>query len=208
MVGVVDLRSTYESTSGDLAGLEFYLQQIVGEPFLFLRQTYGEELTLHFGAPREASSPKLRRRIRGSYVLALRASNWRFVSRSQLVLALADPSIVPDQLIGPSPAPDSFRPSPIELADLEQNPPITPGVRVDVAKPFAADFFFGIGLFLVFDDQSRLTVRPSVGPSPENHEVSQEIADWELFTPHDRYLRVGPGTRWAYLPSDREATTS
>jgi hypothetical protein len=208
MVGVVDLKSTHESTTGDLAGLWVYLQQIVGEPFLILRETYGGELTLHLGAAREAASPKLRHRTRGSYVLTLRASNWSFVTGSQLALSLADPSTEPGLPFGPSLAPDSFHPQQVELADLEKKPPIAPGVRIESAKPFLVDFFSGIGLFLVFEDQSRLTVRPSVDPSPGNKEDSPEIADWELFTPHGRYLRVGPGSRWAYLPSGGEETIS
>jgi hypothetical protein len=208
MVGVVDLRSTFESTNGNLAGLEVYLQQIVGEPFLFLRQSYGDELTLHLGTPCEAASPKLRRRLRGSYVLSLRASSWRFVSGSQLVLALADPKNEPGEVFGPSPAPDSFHPTQVELAELEKHPPIAPGARVESARPFLVDYFFGIGLFLVFEDQSRLTVRPAAGDAADSTEDVPEIADWELFTPHGRYLRVGPGTRWAYLPSDREETAS
>jgi hypothetical protein len=44
MVGPVDLRRTCESTSDDVARLWVYLQQIVGQPFLFFRQSYGDEL--------------------------------------------------------------------------------------------------------------------------------------------------------------------
>lgn len=208
MVGVVDLRSTHESTTSDLAGLWVYLQQIVGEPFLFLRQTYGGELTLHLGTAREATSPKLRHRTRGSYVLTLRASNWSFVTGSQLALSLPDPATDLGQAFGPSLAPHSFHPHQVDLADLEKNPPIAPGVRIESAKPFEVDFFFGIGLFLVFEDQSRLTVRPSADYSPDDQADSPDIADWELFTPHGRYLRVGPGARWAYLPSGDEGTNS
>ena len=34
--------------------------------------------------------------------------------------------------------------------------------------------------------------------------AEREIADWELLTPHQRILTVGPGLRWSYVDSTRK----
>ena len=54
-------------------------------------------------------------------------------------------------------------------------------------------------------DGSVLTIVPTpeeVAPPSEGRELPP-IPDWELFTPYNRFLRVGPGQTWAYLPSDQ-----
>ena len=81
MVATVDLRSTCESVSDDVSGLWTYLQQLVGQPFLFFRQSYGDRAYALISVPRmRRLLPKLRRRIRGSYVLTLRGSIWSLLS--------------------------------------------------------------------------------------------------------------------------------
>jgi hypothetical protein len=198
MVGTVDLQSTCESTSDDVSGLWTYLQQIVGQPFLFFRESYGDELTLHLGTPREPASPKLRRRLRGSYVLTFRCSIWSLLSGTQPELTVADPLFRPEAI----PARQ------LELAELEQVPPIEPGTLIELARPFRSDASGGFGLLLVFADQSRLMIRPSPRALSDSDGADlPEIADWELFTPYGRYLRVGPGPKWAYVPSGRDETT-
>src|SRR5437763_12844932 len=80
MTNVIDLRETREPSAGNLADLQGYLLQLEGQPFLFVRVTYGDELSLHFGTPQEFHSPKIRRRLRGSYVLTARGSARRLHS--------------------------------------------------------------------------------------------------------------------------------
>jgi len=67
----------------------------------------------------------------------------------------------------------------------------------------------GFGLTLVLSDRSTLIILPAPpSPSDEGEEkmlVGDDLADWEVFTPHDRYLRVGPGQRWSYRESNRPA---
>ena len=46
-----------ESTRGNC---KRHLQQLVGEPFLHLRFSYGDELALHFGAARPYDSPRMK----------------------------------------------------------------------------------------------------------------------------------------------------
>jgi hypothetical protein len=198
MVATIDLRSTCESSCGDLSGLWSYLQQLVGQPFLFFRESYGDELTLHLGTPREPASPKLRLRIRGSYVLTLRGSIWSILSGTHSDLTFTDPCLKPETAYARQ----------LELAELEKNSPVESGTPVELVRPFLSDATGGFGLLLVFADQSRLMIRPSPISLPDtNADELPEIADWELFTPYGRYLRVGPGPTWAYLPSgSREAT--
>jgi hypothetical protein len=196
MVGVVNPADIREATTGDLTGLGALLQQLVGQPFLFFRESYGDELTIHFGALREVTSPKLRTRQRGSYVLTLRGSVWKIEGGARPGLYLTGPVAFP-----PGSASEL---KPFPLAAFEQQPPIEPGAIVITAKPFLdTEYGGGTGVYLVFSDQSLIVVRPD--PSDRVVEADPDlphIADWELFTPHSRYLRVGPGPTWSYTPSN------
>src|SRR5437868_466461 len=114
MVTAVDLNSIRKPAANDAAGLLGYLQQLVGEPFLFFRPSYGDELTLHFGTPKEAVSAKLKERVRGSYVLTLRGSIWTLVSVKDKFLAFSNTQ----EKISPANL------KPLELADLAKSPPV------------------------------------------------------------------------------------
>src|SRR5438105_13093047 len=91
MISSFNLNDIQESVDGDLTGLGMYLQQLVGEPFLFFRQSYGGEVTIHFGIPRERRSAKLKNKARGSYVLAVRGSLWMMIALEKKTLVLSDP---------------------------------------------------------------------------------------------------------------------
>ena len=200
MVLAIDLRDVREPAIGDTDGLASYLQQLLGEPFLFFRPSYADELTVHFGSLRQSHSPKLKKRMRGSYVLTTRGSIWVLLSGQAHSLTLAEPFIK-------FPANGCKK---VELSDLEAVPPVKPGAQVVWAMPYQDELFGGFGLSLSFSDQSRLLLRPSpaLHDKPDSESLP-EIADWELFTPYERYVRVGPGHQWAYLPStDEKATAS
>jgi len=194
MVTAVDLREVRELHSDDKLGLSIYLQQLIGHPFLFFRQSYADEMMLHLGTPIPAH-PKLKRRVRGAYVLTFRGSLWTLLSGPHRSLTIADPFLIPP--------PGSQQ---LELKDLEKSPPVTPGARVVLAMPFFDKAVGGFGLALGFSDESTLMLRPS--PTLElgtEGEELPEIADWELFTPYGRYIKVGPGPKWGYLSSEKKA---
>jgi hypothetical protein len=196
MVVSLDPRGTHALTVGDIAGLWAYLQQVVGQPFRFLRASYADELTLHLGAELPPASAKLKK-PRGSYVLTFRGSAWVLRSGAGPIL-FADPF--------------SFSKSadwqPITLEQLEQTPPITPGAVVVWAVAFQDNITPGFGFLMGFSDGGFVQLRPtpaeSEGKGTEEGEDLPPVADWELFTPYGRYLRVGPGLKWAYEPSGRE----
>src|SRR5262249_12124170 len=142
MVGTVDLQSTCESTSEDVSGLWTYLQQIVGQPFLFFRQSYGDELTLHLGTLREVASPKLRRRRRGWWSWKSGGSIGSLLGDTHRELRVADPLSRPEM-----PPPGQLEP-----AEWERAPPIEPGTLVELARPFRSEASGGFGLLLVFAD--------------------------------------------------------
>jgi hypothetical protein len=205
MVGTLDLRGVRATTVDDVAGLWAYLQQVVGQPFLLLRASYGEELTLHLGAPLPPSSPKLKR-PRGSYVLTFRGSAWALRSGTGS-LTLADPFMM-------------LKPGiwlPVTLEDLEKSPPINPGAVVVSATPYLDRLSGAFGLQLAFSDGAFVQLRPTPEEGgPADDQELPPVADWELFTPYGRYLRVGPGPKWAYeksaggtdRPADGTATQS
>jgi hypothetical protein len=57
------------------------------------------------------------------------------------------------------------------------------------------------------DAYPTLAVRPSLGADVSPDDQAQ-IADWELFTLHGKYLRVGPGLKWAYLATGSQESDS
>lgn len=191
MLGTIDLGGV-ERQSSDRLLLQGYVQQLVGQPFWCFRFSYGDELSLHFGEPRAAVAPKLTHRRRGAYVLGTRASHWylRSSTPATLVFGSADATAGADNM------------RPLARADLESSRLIKPEARVTLATTFPfgdpATAAAGYALSIVLDDGASLLIAPDTPSSPG---VPDEVADWELFTPHARLLRVGPGTTWSYLPS-------
>jgi hypothetical protein len=62
---------------------------------------------------------------------------------------------------------------------------------------------------LSLSERSTLIVLPAP-PSPPGEgegeaDEGDDLADWEVFTPYDRYFRVGPGQQWSYLESNKPA---
>ncbi len=188
MYGVVDFRGTHPPTVGGYPALLDLAQQLVGEPLLFARRGYPDELKLHLGTPVETPGPKGKTLTRGSYVLGAVASAWAFKIARLGVTILSGGS-----LAGTAPLPEP---------KLDEYLAATGGlkvVRVDVlAHPF------GYSLSLALSDGSGLHIIPTAeeAESPTDKERTP-LPDWELFTPYRRFLRVGPGPTWAYLPSDQ-----
>ncbi|MBX9628768.1 MAG: hypothetical protein K2X82_33550 [Gemmataceae bacterium] len=190
MAAVVDFRGTVPRTRDDVRGLQPYIRQLVGEPFLFARESYGDELTLHFGQEVELPPFRGRRRTEGTHVLTLRASKWWIKSVPRAALVASD---------DPGPGLPGV---PVTLRDLELNPPITPGERVawvEVRPFYGVGWPGGIELAFRFSDGSFLELRPRYDPEDAVH----DLADWELFTPYKRYIKAGPGVQWEYAPSDQ-----
>jgi hypothetical protein len=188
-----------ETKSADFLLLQTYLQQLVGQPFLQFRFSYGDELSLHFGQPRPYSTQKLKHLVKGSYILGTRASRWFFRSGTAPVVILGAEEVEPDNASG-------FKP--LSKEALEKSEVVPLGARIVVARAVPSSFplpgnfstvrAFGCGLSLYLSDGSSLWIAPETDAPPP---AENEIADWELFTPYDRYLRVGPGMWWSYLPS-------
>jgi len=198
MVGTVDLRAAHGPTLDEAPWLSAYLQQVIGQPFVFFRESYGDELTMHLGTPVtvQPPNPKLKARTESSYVLTFRGSAWWIASGPETAsLTLAGPSLTPDGAGGRL----------IPLKDLEKSPPITPGALVQLAEASLTPA--GFGVLLWFSDGSRLALLPDPAPESAEDEELPPLADWELFTPHGMYLKVGPGSKWAYLPSRTEKST-
>ena len=200
MTGVVDLRQSSQPHSSGLDGLNLYLSQLIGEPFLFLKVSYGNELTLHFGTPREAKSLKLKNRARGSYILSARGSAWRLKSETTSRLVVGG---LPD------PRTASGLEKPISNVDLEEGKFITPGARVVAASASVAPSG-GFALLLAFSDETSFSLIPTdpelafQGLTDDMPDKVEYVADWELLTPHGYYLRVGPWLKWDYTPSTIE----
>lgn len=178
MLGAIDFRDIQEE-SADLALLDAYLQQIVGQPLLFIRFSYGDELTLHLGEPRAYRSSKMVASKRGEYVLGTRASPWHLRSPGGSAIA------------GTEDAMSAY--TPISKKDVEDSNVIEVGALV--VRSTVVHDLHGIGLSLAFSDGSSLVLSPSA------KDANHELADWELFTPFERIVRVGPGEKWSCLRS-------
>lgn len=195
MLAAVDLRGT-QTESSDPVLLNAYLQQLVGEPFLHCRFSYGDELTLHCGQPRESQSQRLKHLVVGSHILGARASNWYLKSA-------ANPAVYASAMISDRGVPEGF--TSITPQQLEQRELAIPGSKVILAEAIthcnSAGVPGGFGCSLLLSDCTACLIMPDRSEGSGAASDLPAIADWELFTPFDRYLRVGPGVRWYYLPS-------
>lgn len=191
MYGLVDFRGTQEATTGGQPGLVALARQLLGERLLFARRGYPDELKLHFGTPTQVPGPRGRAMTRGSYVLNAVASAWTFkVVRLGATIYSDDPV-----------APFPFH-TPLPEDKLDAALAATGGQTVGAVD--VAAHAFGYALTLWLSDGSVLTITPTPEQAASSDERdSSAVPDWELFTPYNRYLRVGSGPSWAYLPSDQ-----
>ncbi len=180
--------------SSDADDLLSVLTQLQGQRFLSFLVSYGDELRLNLGEPIPFTSPRLRGRSRGAYVLGARASSWVVVGGATRLGAASDDVQV-----------EGATTSRVEIATIETSRIITPEAYVvDVAVTPRND---GFAVMLKFSDQSVVLIDPRFDPDEppdaSDEPTGVEIADWELLTPHSRILRVGPGRRWSYVDSTR-----
>jgi hypothetical protein len=89
-------------------------------------------------------------------------------------------------------------PEQVETAQL-----LRPGARVSAVYAVPVETgrlsAYGFGLSALLEDEASVVILPS--RAPRQRPRRDQIADWEVFTPYERYLKVGPGLRWSYLPS-------
>jgi hypothetical protein len=193
MIELLDFQVIKES-SEDPNELTVLLTQLLGQPFLFFRVSYGDELALHLGESREYSHPKMKHLRKGSYILSARASAWYMRPDSQPIMYAGAGDLTDDA---------TSVSQKVDIREIESRPLVKPGevvARVDLLP--SSD---GFGLALVLSDRSTLIIVPPSAPPSMDADDDEEdnVADWELFTPYHRYLRVGPGPRWAYLADDK-----
>ena len=206
MIALIDLKEIQFDRT-DLAHLQSLLTQLVGQPFQFFRVFYGDELRLHLGALQSDSNPKMRSRMKGSYILGARASAWIVFSAPRRVLATSGDVDIRQ--------PDIHDPKWMDIKSIETGGFITPDSIVEFARVDRSGHAFS--LRLGFSDDSTIFIRPtpvsyeSVAEGEtrsddlaEMEAAETEIADWELLTPHQRILKVGPGLRWSYVDSTRK----
>jgi hypothetical protein len=190
MITAIDL-TVEQLASSDRDELELLLTQLIGKPFLFFRVSYGDELTLHFGSPRPYPNPKLKGHTKGSFILGVRASIWFFQPRGRPMLLIG-----PDDVANIPPN----RATKLDTKEIESGEYVKPGsliLRATVVQKAT-----GFGLELNLSDDSMLLILPVSTKAEESDD--DEVADWEVFTPYNRYLRVGPGNRWSYLDSSQK----
>jgi hypothetical protein len=192
---MIDLREPIQTTD-DLPRLQAVLvQQIVGEPFLFARLSYADELVLHFGTPREYTLPRCGKRMEGSHILSVRGSAWLLKSGTS-PLAAWNGSFPEDF---PEPTGERLRTKSLEGGAL-----VTTDARVVATGLFALAKAGGHGLEVRLSDDSRLVVFPTPAePDQPGDTDLPELADWELLSPGG-LLKVGPGHKWEYSPLPRD----
>lgn len=160
------------------------LSRLVGEPFLFARQSYGDELVLHFGE-RRADPPRVikGREFRyeyGTYSLHVRGSSWVVKSAIATERDLYHTGILPPG-----------------ASDVTAEGSITPGARVTAAFPFPVDRpdVTGYGLRVELSDGATVVIIPTANDGLETAPDGTPLpplADWELHTPYGN-LVIGPG---------------
>jgi len=202
----VDITEVVES-SFNVPLLNLLIKQLIGEPFLFFRISYGGELTLHMGEAKRYAHPKMKHLTKGSYILGARASSWVVRSAPTSTLLTSSEGVAyhrRNNVVDPDHR--------IALRSIETIKTIEAGSLVVAAE--CVGYSPGLLLRLKFSDGSEVMILPlsdsseqSGGDEPANPaeqiEVSDvELPDWELFTPHNRVLKVGPEHRWSYTDSE------
>jgi len=196
---LVDLTAPHDGD--DLGELGGYLQLLVGEPFLFARISYGDELTLHFGSKREARNARLREMglQYGSVILSARGSGWHLKSGVQPVIVT---TLLSREFME--------RAALISKEELSTREFVARGARVLSAAPVPVPYpTNAVGLSLDLSDGSALFVVPD-GDGGEEDDTDPDwaearatappLSDWELSTPRGT-LRVGPGRSWRFEES-------
>lgn len=188
-----------------LEGTNFgaHLLQLVGEAFLFVRRSYGDELVLHFGervvgVPRKAKHGEFRYE-HGTCSLHLRGSAWAI--KSGQVPTVVSGGLADDisKTLG----------EPLRPANVEAETTIAPGARVTAVIPFRVERppVHGVGVKVDLSDGSSIVAIPTPDEPPESPPEGTtlyEIADWELHTPQGT-LQVGPGLKWHFALSDKNS---
>jgi hypothetical protein len=174
--------------------LDLLARQLVGEPVLFAALTYPSELAIHFGLPVEFKGPRGGALVEGSYILGAVCSAWQIKSVSQGRTVVDYSRAENGHRLFPT--------IPMAKHDFEKFLAHLGSVTVRNVDVFLTPE--GYGLQIGLSDGSTV----GVFPTPDHFEIGPEDdipippPDWELFTPFKRYLRVGPGSEWAYLPTD------
>ena len=160
MIELLDFQNI-NNLSGSLGEFRALLRQLLGQPFLFFRISYGDELTVHLGESREYPHPKMRRRRKGSHVLGARASAWYFRPSSQPIMfaGVEDPK---------SDAPSVAQK--VDIREIESRPLVEVGSVVSWVDVLPSSE--GFGLALVFSDRSTLIIVP--GPDSPSSEANDD----------------------------------
>ena len=187
MIELIDLAKT-RLDSDDANDLRSLLKQLINQPFVAFRVSYGDELQIHLGETHLSKHPKGREMMLGVYIVTTRASAWSLISGTRSVLLTnateAEPSTESKMLTS----------NHQNIHVIESASYITSGSTIQSATPFVTKH--GFGLSLKFTDCSEFFLTPSA-PEPEDDEFP--IADWEVFTPREHLLKVGPGPTWSYM---------
>ncbi len=192
MIDLIDLAKV-RAQSTDLDDLQLVLKQLIGQPFLSFRISYGDELRIHLGEGRPLDHPRLKGMVSGSHVIGTRASSWSVRSEPQAVLLTCDAGD-PD---GEETKVPSERSRDIHI--IEAGTYIAPGTILRLAT--AINVKGGYGLWLKFTDDSEIFVIPPPPGPPTPEDIEWPVADWEVITPNERLLVVGPGRSWSYPDS-------
>ena len=159
-----------EVQSHDCERLRFCLEQLIGEPFLNFKFSYGDELSLNFGQPCSSKSSKLKHFAQGSYVVSTRASKWQFIHSD----VLSDFSVTRFALLPLIPTFIRRSSSPSTKRELEKSSIPKDGCHIKLVNTYISNSAFG--LVLVFSDDSGFSIWPS-SSNKQNTNGADEIAD-------------------------------
>jgi hypothetical protein len=187
---LMDYRKPHELTKSDFGLLIDLTRQIIGEQVLFGRMAYPDEMTLHFGSALIFKGPRGVTLTEGTYVLGAVASAWQVKSANQGVFLLGN----------------GWPSHKVRIATAAESDRILKSVSGSFVRDVSIfQMFFGYSLRITLSDGSFIEIQPSPDDFSERH-IDEDFPisppDWELFTPYNHCLQVGPGTQWSYLPSD------
>jgi len=188
---ILQVNESGDDVAGTGASLAVSLSTLVGELFGFLRVTYGDEATFHFGEMRPSSHPKRNGTLYGDFILGVRGSPWLLKSGTEPVVVCSGPLFtIQNRAIGKS----------LDKRELEKLPLVKPQSRVVSVTPFEITPIRAFGLDLRLSDGSALIVLPTLPVPDTPEEIALELpqlADWELLTPRG-LVSAWPDLKWTF----------
>ena len=162
--------------------IQIITRKIIGETCCQIDFSYGDELQLDFGEMRAYSHPELTHLAKGSWQLSTRATEWILKHNNKFLISDID----------------NYNRIELEMFPFTWNSSESKTQVLETVKQLEHKKLnnlvvdeVSMGLTLFFEDDYQFVLKP-------NLQDDSDLAYWELITPNEQVLAVGPKFFWEY----------